>query len=81
MKKMITIEAIKNYDPELALYNNILDKLKFEYKQLKLIHADKTPLELIVKAHNNREFFYKETPEIYDQALQTLIDLVNDNQI
>ncbi len=73
----ITIEAIKNYNPELALLNNILDKLKFEYKQLKLIHADKSPLELIVKAHNNREFFYKETPEVYDQALQALIDLVN----
>jgi hypothetical protein len=73
----ITIDSVKNYNPELALLNDILDKLKFEYKSLKLIHADKTPLELIVKAHNNREFFYKETPEIYDQALQALIDLVN----
>ena len=81
MTKMITIEAVKKYNPELALLNQILDKLKFEYTQLKLIHADKSPLELIVKAHNNREFFYKETPEIYDQALQALIDLVNDNQI
>lgn len=78
---MITIEAVKNYNPELALLNNILDKLKFEYTQLKLIHKDKSPLELIVKAHNNREFFYKETPEIYDQALQSLIDLVNQDQI
>lgn len=77
----ITIEAVKNYNPELALLNNILDKLKFEYKQLKLIHGDKTPLELIVKAHNNREFFYKDTPEIYDQALQALIDLVNGETI
>jgi hypothetical protein len=78
---MITIETVKNYNPELALLNQILDKLKFEYKQLKLIHADKSPLELIVKAHNNREFFYRHTPEIYDQALQALIDLVNGETI
>lgn len=78
---MITIEAVKKYNPELALLNSILDKLKFEYKSLKTIHVDKSPLELIVKAHNNREFFYKETPEIYDQALQALIDLVNQDQI
>jgi hypothetical protein len=77
----ITIEAVKNYNPELALLNQILDKLKFEYKQLKLIHADKSPLELIVKAHGNREFFYKDTPEVYDQALQSLIDLVNGEAI
>lgn len=78
---MITIEAVKNYNPELALLNQILDKLKFEYKQLKLIHTDKSPLELIVKAHGNREFFYKDTPEIYDQALQALLDLVNSDAI
>jgi hypothetical protein len=78
---MITIDSVKNYNPELALLNNILDKLKFEYKQLKLIHGDKSPLELIVKAHGNREFFYKDTPEIYDQALQALIDLVNQEAI
>ena len=77
----ITIEAVKNYNPELALLNSILDKLKFEYKQLKLIHGDKSPLELIVKAHNNREFFYKDTPEVYDQALQALLDLVNSDAI
>lgn len=78
---MITIDSVKNYNPELALLNGILDKLKFEYKQLKLIHADKSPLELIVKAHGNREFFYRHTPEIYDQALQALIDLVNGETI
>jgi hypothetical protein len=78
---MITIDSVKNYNPELALLNQILDKLKFEYRQLKLIHADKSPLELIVKAHNNREFFYRHTPEVYDQALQALIDLVNGEAI
>jgi diketogulonate reductase-like aldo/keto reductase len=77
----ITIEAVKKYNTDLALLNRILDKLKFEYVNLKLIHADKSPLELIVKAHNNREFFYKDTPEIYDQALQALIDLVNSKAI
>jgi hypothetical protein len=78
---MITLDSVKNYNPELVLLNSILDKLKFEYVNLKLIHTDKSPLELIVKAHGNREFFYKDTPEIYDQALQALIDLVNQEAI
>lgn len=75
----ITIESIKNYNPELALYNKILDNLKSTYKYHKTVSrsSDKTPLELLVIVNGERERIFKDTPGIYNQALQALIDLVN----
>ena len=79
---MITIEAIKNYNPELALYNKILDNLKLHYRSHKLFYkGNKSPLELLVMVNNDREFSYRHTPEVYNQALQALIDLVNGEAI
>ena len=83
---MITVNDIKTYDANLARFNQILDNLKKEYGYQKIIHAksNKTPLELLVKVHNDREYFYTRTPELktsYDQALQALVDLVNNEAI
>jgi hypothetical protein len=78
----ITIEAVKNYNPELALYNKILDNLKLVYKSHKLFYrSDKTPLQLLVMVHNERKDSYRYELEVYDQALQALIDLVNQEAI
>ena len=79
----ITIESIKNYNPELALYNKILDNLKSTYKYHKAVSrsSDKTPLELLVIVNGERERIFKDTPGIYNQALQALIDLVNEEVI
>lgn len=78
----ITIEAVKNYNPELALYNKILDNLKLVYKSHKLFYrSDKTPLQLLVMVHNERKDSYRYELEVYDQALQALIDLVNGEAI
>ena len=75
---IITIDSVKNYNPELALYNKILDTLKLVYKSHKLFYkSNKTPLELLVMVHNERKDSYRYEPEIYNQALQALIDLVN----
>jgi len=79
---MITIETVKTYDANLALYNKILDSLKLVYKSHKSYYkASKTPLELIVKVHNERRDTFRYESEIYEQALQALIDLVNRGDI
>lgn len=79
---MITIEAVKTYDANLALFNKILDSLKLIYKSHKLYYkSSKTPLELLVKVHNERRDSYRYEAEVYEQALQALIDLVNRGDI
>lgn len=79
---MITIETVKTYDANLALFNKILDSLKLVYKSHKLYYkASKTPLELLVMVHNERRDSYRYESEIYEQALQALIDLVNRDEI
>ena len=79
---MITIEAVKTYDANLALFNKILDTLKLVYKSHKLFYrSDKTPLQLLVMVHNERKDSYRYELEVYEQALQALIDLVNTDAI